>query len=279
MSGINKTAAGAESSRKQRAILTWYSKVYSRRIDLVGDYVGNELFLVDGNSLLLHCFSDEKLDFDQGFQLLHATWAVEHFLHALVSRRCHFHIVFFDEYRHLCVPPFAPEESEDKYLLARAAIIRHLRANLKTVHPEIELNVFSSVTSDDFTQYLRDTDFFFVLAHDGAAPGALRKEHVFSKFMTSSGDETHGEARRKDLQTKTDFREFIHWFVAGSVSVALINGIHFQDTKVISNVLENRPIKSGILPVVIIIPFTTVSRYSKGRRLKFTIDPAHERCD
>lgn len=42
----------------------FYGQLYSRRVDLVGDYAGSEPFLVEGDSLLLHCFSDQLLDFD-----------------------------------------------------------------------------------------------------------------------------------------------------------------------------------------------------------------------
>lgn len=45
------------------AVLTWYKSVSSRRVDLVGDYAGSEIFLVEFDSLLLQCFSDPKLDF------------------------------------------------------------------------------------------------------------------------------------------------------------------------------------------------------------------------
>lgn len=33
-------------------------------MDLVGDYAGSELFVVEGDSLLLRCLSDPKLDFN-----------------------------------------------------------------------------------------------------------------------------------------------------------------------------------------------------------------------
>ena len=39
-------------------------------IDLVGDYAGRELFLVEGDSLLRICFEDERLDFDSKFPLV-----------------------------------------------------------------------------------------------------------------------------------------------------------------------------------------------------------------
>lgn len=33
----------------------------------MGDYAGSELFLIEGDSLLLRCLSDSKLDFDGKF--------------------------------------------------------------------------------------------------------------------------------------------------------------------------------------------------------------------
>ena len=41
-----------------------YQRLSARRVDLVGDYAGNELFLLEGDSLLLNCLSDPLLDFD-----------------------------------------------------------------------------------------------------------------------------------------------------------------------------------------------------------------------
>ena len=48
----------AFSSRLDR-----YANLPARLVDLVGDYAGKELFLVEGDSLLLRCFSDPKVDF------------------------------------------------------------------------------------------------------------------------------------------------------------------------------------------------------------------------
>lgn len=45
-------------------ITEWYQKIPSRRVDLVGDYAGKELFLIEGDSLLLQCFADDSLDFE-----------------------------------------------------------------------------------------------------------------------------------------------------------------------------------------------------------------------
>jgi hypothetical protein len=42
----------------------WYSQVSSRFVDLISDYAGKEIFLIEGDSLLLECFSDPRIDFD-----------------------------------------------------------------------------------------------------------------------------------------------------------------------------------------------------------------------
>ena len=52
-----------------------YGKLSVRRVDLVGDYAGQELFLLEGDSLLLRCFSDPDLDFDRKLQALYS-WDV-----------------------------------------------------------------------------------------------------------------------------------------------------------------------------------------------------------
>lgn len=44
-------------------ILSWYDRTRPMWIDLVGDYAGKELFLVEGDSLLRECFEDERIDF------------------------------------------------------------------------------------------------------------------------------------------------------------------------------------------------------------------------
>jgi hypothetical protein len=50
--------------KKPSNIGDWYSQVSSRFVDLVSDYAGKETFLVEGDSLLLECFSDPRIDFD-----------------------------------------------------------------------------------------------------------------------------------------------------------------------------------------------------------------------
>lgn len=45
-----------------QALNDWYHSLRPRSVDLVGDYAGRELFVLEGDSLLRHCFSDERID-------------------------------------------------------------------------------------------------------------------------------------------------------------------------------------------------------------------------
>jgi len=49
--------------RGTTSILAWYDSSKPMFIDLVGDYAGKELFLVEGDSMLRECFEDERIDF------------------------------------------------------------------------------------------------------------------------------------------------------------------------------------------------------------------------
>ena len=51
-------------------VLTWYKSISSRRVDLIGDYAGSDIFLVEFDSLLLQCFSNPKLNFGSKYQEL-----------------------------------------------------------------------------------------------------------------------------------------------------------------------------------------------------------------
>lgn len=216
-----------DDATNEQKILNQYRRLLSRRVDLVGDYAGNELFLIEGDSLLLRCFGDDKLDFSPGLQLLHAVYNVEHFLHNLAYRKCNFHIAFFESSRELCVPPTADKADASKYYLARAVIIRHLQANLPRTHPDIKVNFFQSSQSDDFAHYLRNTSLYFLMAHDGASPIERVGKHI-------TKDASGASAQRLAL------RALILAFMGRGYNVALVNGLEWRDTKVMTMVLETR---------------------------------------
>jgi len=84
----DQIAEVVQVSDNKTAINTWYGACNPRFIDLVGDYAGRELFLLEGDSLLRECFSDDRIDFHDGFQMLHAVFVVERFLDNLIKRHC-----------------------------------------------------------------------------------------------------------------------------------------------------------------------------------------------
>lgn len=60
---LHSTHSLSESFSTAEMAFDWYHTLPSRRINLFDDYAGNELFLIEFDSLLLHCFSDPNIDF------------------------------------------------------------------------------------------------------------------------------------------------------------------------------------------------------------------------
>ena len=207
--------------------LRWYASIGAKYLDLVGDYAGKEKFFIEGDSLLLECFRAPQLDFDPGFQLLHAAYLVERYLHNLHKRGCTFDIVFFDAHSHLCIPPSSKDES--KYLLARAAILKHLelRASVTTV-----LN-FRSLDDVEFSEYLQDSACYFALCSDGAAYSYSKQKSLhLNSHVVEVTEERHTNSKLK-LRT-TIYNLMNH----KGMDVALLGGLTWQDSKVFAFVLE-----------------------------------------
>ncbi|ESZ96877.1 hypothetical protein SBOR_2742 [Sclerotinia borealis F-4128] len=229
------------------SIMSWYDETRPMWIDLVGDYAGKELFLVEGDSLLRECFADERIDFQDGFQLLHAVYVAERFLENLVKRHCNFHIAFFEENRQLCVPPGVKTSHRGRYLLARTAIKQHLHHKLPLSHPEIVINTFPSLESQEFSSYLQLTPIHFVMSHDGAATA---KQTPSSK------------------EAKTILRGMIWSFNCLKLNVALINRIEFRDSKVFTMIVESMTISSQRK----LLMDSTYTEYITQARVKFAED-------
>ncbi|KAJ0420584.1 hypothetical protein BJY00DRAFT_313002 [Aspergillus carlsbadensis] len=218
----------------------------SRTLDLVGDYAGDELFLIEGDSLLLQCFSDNALDFSTGLQLLHATSLVEKFLANLRQRKCVFHVVFFEEHAQACVPAGASNDLRPKYLLAREAIVQHLAQNLATCVPQIEIKCFGSYRSAGFQQYLQSGAPYFLMCHDGTAPVVAPQGYGAGRSGSDDSDNPDSGAMDPDVVvsesgtslTKVILRSMIHWFVCHGYNISLLNSLECRDTKVMSMILE-----------------------------------------
>lgn len=167
-----------------------------------------------------------KLDFEHGFQLLHAVYIVETFLSHLLQRKCCFNIVFFDSNRSLCIPAFTNPVNKCKYYLARAAITQHLQAYLKASHAYPQIFSFSSWRSPDFRRLVSEHAPYFFMIHDGTPNDRI----------------DNGVAHDKQDQRSQQcaFRQLILHLIQDGFNVALVNAVEWHDSKVLTWVLENK---------------------------------------
>ncbi|PWY75483.1 DEAD/DEAH box helicase [Aspergillus heteromorphus CBS 117.55] len=233
-------------------LLRWYNGLYSRTVDLVGDYAGSELFIIEGDSLLLHCFSDDQLQFSRGLQLLHSTYIVERFLAQLHQRNCNFHIVFFSENSSASIPPHVDAQSRPKYRLAREAVLQHLLHNAPQAVPSLQVRCFDRYDSQEFKDYLVSLGAYFLMCHDGAFAELFRQlkdtpdpeDLQMSSDDESSDDDSDdssddsSEDTPKLWPTRLTLRSMIHWFICHGYNISLLNSLECRDTKVITTVLE-----------------------------------------
>ena len=165
--------------------------------------------------------------------MLHAAFIAESFLQGLLQRKCNFKIVFFDENKILSVPPNASAIEQQKYLLARAAIIRHLENNLMIDSADDMIYQFPSVLSPEFRAFLQNQGMYFIMCHDGADSSLKRNGSTETPKSESLQDHVIAN------------RTIISFFMRQGYNVALVNGLEWQDTKVMTMVLES---SSRIVP-------------------------------
>jgi hypothetical protein len=110
-----------------------------------------------------------------GFQLLHAVHAVESFLDKLVERGCNFHVLWFDEYEHLCLPRGVSAERAYKYRLTRAVLIQHLANPSALAVDQSPCSYhFQSLDCEPYRQYLARNAVLFVMCSHGEATASER---------------------------------------------------------------------------------------------------------
>lgn len=199
--------------------LSWYSAMHPTRLDIVGDYAGSSRFLIHGDSLLRHCFSDPRLDFSSGFQLLHTVYVVERFLENLVKRGCVFDVVFLDLDRTTCFPP-GREVNHLRWLLAREAIIRHLQ-ELKGGTGETMR--FSSMTDGGFLAWLDTRKPMFIMAADG--------DDIEVDSEEANLKRSKSRQPAKDWEMKLMLWRFMQ--VGEGMDIAILNQVEFVDSKVL----------------------------------------------
>lgn len=146
------------------------------------------------------------------------------------------------------MPAGALDKLRYRYLLAREAIIRHLRENIPAAGSAGWIKEFSSYRSSDFRSYLLTSGAYFFMCHDGAFPESSatkvtvdshnESETLFGESDMVDDEETdkeqavHNSRPKEVLQYRIDLRRMIYWFMDHGYNVALINSLGFRDTKV-----------------------------------------------
>ncbi|KAK6333848.1 hypothetical protein TWF730_004030 [Orbilia blumenaviensis] len=202
-------------------VSTWYGSLRPLLLDLVGDYAGQELFFVEGDSLCYHIFSDPRIGGDQKRAetidsplVITAIYVIERFLANLRQRGCNFHIVFFQAHKFLCFNQSKINRDKAwRYVLIREAVIRHLEECLPPDDP-VKIFQYDSLYDPGFTSYVQERKPYFALAHD------------VPKF-----DEDHKEQHL--LQSG------ILWkLLSQGYNVALLDKVEFRDSKIMTLVVE-----------------------------------------
>ncbi|KAL7923614.1 hypothetical protein ACQKWADRAFT_325792 [Trichoderma austrokoningii] len=208
----------------EAALRAWYTQLWAPKVDLIGDIAGKEPFIIHGESLIRHCLEESPVNFQDGFQLLHAVYIVERFLSNFQKRGCDFDVVFFRDLRDLCVP--YQSGFEYKYQYARTVIIKHLQRHAqKCADNGARASVleFDSIVSAEFKEYLQGLPIHFVLCHDGV--------------------------EADDVKDTIALRKTIRQLISRGKNVAVINALEWKSSKAYAPLLSRSPTPLRLLPV------------------------------
>ncbi|XP_046851941.1 probable ATP-dependent RNA helicase DDX60 isoform X1 [Xenia sp. Carnegie-2017] len=125
-------------------------------LNLMNEFADAEMFLIDGDSLLMEQALDKNLDWTCSGQLLHLVYLFERYLHLFVRKGGVFEIVFFQDLGKMW-------KTQTSIHLARNVIIEHLKAN---VTHKI-LCEFESPWDMKFQKYIEEFAPSFMLLSDG----------------------------------------------------------------------------------------------------------------
>ncbi|QPC77480.1 hypothetical protein HYE68_008232 [Fusarium pseudograminearum] len=174
-----------DSKDTTKKLRDWYQDQSPLTVDIVGDFAGQELFAIHGESLIRYCLTEAKVDLDEGFQLLHAVHAVEKVLSELKRRDCNFDVLFFRDHENICVSQQAVGSTKGaKYRLTRRILIQHfIKSNL-----DFRILEFDSFKSNECKNYLSGHGVHFMLCDDGRAANvdqATHLQHLIMEVMES----------------------------------------------------------------------------------------------
>ncbi|TPX68405.1 hypothetical protein SpCBS45565_g03162 [Spizellomyces sp. 'palustris'] len=199
----------------------WYLNLRPVYVDVIGDFAGTELFVVDGDTLLclvLHNASAIRSSEADSIQALHCVYVAELFLKKLLDAKSNFELAFFNDRKTVCNAASKTGQSKDLHCrqFIREIIIRHLRNNTN-----VAVNVFESVFSEDWANYVEAKKPYFIMTDDGTA-------------VSVDGDkqnEINNAQRRMMLES-------MWMFLHQGLTVTLMSEDIFRDNKIVSFVFH-----------------------------------------
>ncbi|KAF8636971.1 hypothetical protein AX17_003132 [Amanita inopinata Kibby_2008] len=209
----------------QQALVTfddlWYGLTYRRArwMDLLGDYAGNELFILDGESLVQSVLDNPLLALgkdDCSFQILHAYFLLEQAILEFKKRSANFEIVFWQAYRHATIKTGYNDFIAASRSLARIMLYKHL---LKI--DGISVHVFNDFDDREWMRYRVLKNPMFVMANDGGAYDNTEDLDV----------DTAGHILTRRL--------FLFRLLTNGISFARLNGAEYREFKILSFVNEH----------------------------------------
>ena len=145
-----------------------------KMLNLMNEFADAEMFLIDGDSLLMELALDKNLDWIYSGQLLHLVYLFERYLDLFVRKDGVFQIVFFKDFDEVW-------KSQPCIYLARKVIIQHLVAN---VSYKI-LSKFQNPWDPKFLKYIKDFVPSFMLLSDGEILSEPQDQRLISEDVAS----------------------------------------------------------------------------------------------
>ncbi|KAK0440413.1 uncharacterized protein EV420DRAFT_1133707 [Desarmillaria tabescens] len=223
--------SSAESELLDDINESWYYQATkkARWMDLIGDYAGDEPFIIDGESLLQSVLDDPLLAIgrndDTSFQALHAIYILENTLKSFVSRKANVEVVFWRNNIHATTRPGQTSFVHSSRHLAREILLKHLQ-QLSSIVP---MRQFDDLQDEFWKKYEASRKPMFVLISDNVPNRDDPADSLHPGYIACQ-------------------RNFIFEILSFGLPVALFNGLEFRDSKILSFIIERTSATRGSIP-------------------------------
>lgn len=218
----------------ERAIEYHYATLRPRQFDIFVHLSGSEMFLIDGDSLLMAALSSPHVDWDL-LQTLHVHRNAQSLLHRLQCRGGRFHVVFFKDQRWFW-------EKAPQKLLMRESLRLVLQEVVET-NPQCGFSVenYESFSDPKFAEYLQAYEPEFILMSDGEQLG---EESWLHSIYHNTEVEVEQEEAKKHYRSIVDDKKignevslyyhcFLLWAHSKRLKVAFSSRVVARENSVI----------------------------------------------